>query len=67
MSIDLKNVNTATLLDVVERMREAQKRYFATRSGNDLCAARDMERRVDALVRAIRTAEAKAAEGPELF
>lgn len=66
MNIDLKNVNTSTLLDTVERMRAAQKRYFSTKNGNDLCAARDMERRVDALIRAIRNAEAKAQE-PELF
>lgn len=66
MSIDLKNVNFETLLDMVERMRSAQKRYFSTRNGNDLCAARDAERRTDALIAAFRKAQARA-ESPELW
>ena len=66
MSIDLTNVNTKMLLDLVERMRSAQKRYFSTRNGNDLCGARDLERRVDVLIRTIRVAEHRA-QNPELF
>ncbi len=66
MSIDLKNANTEVLLETVERMRAAQKRYFATRNGNDLCAARDLERRVDALIRTIQEATERA-RTPELF
>ena len=66
MSIDLKNVNTEVLIETVERMRAAQKRYYATKNGTDLCAARDLERRVDVLLRAIREAQERA-ENPGLW
>lgn len=66
MNIDLKNVNFETLLDTVERMRATQKRYFSTRNGNDLCAARDAERRTDALIAALRNAQERA-NSPELW
>lgn len=36
-----------TFIELVDAMREAQRRYFRTRSLPDLDAARELERRVD--------------------
>lgn len=37
----------ATFVELVDAMREAQRRYFKTRSLSDLDAARELEQRVD--------------------
>jgi Na+/phosphate symporter len=40
--------------DLVERMREAQKRYFQTRKGTDLGTSKQLERTVDVTIEIIK-------------
>lgn len=44
---EVPDVSDAQIIDLVRFMRSAQRRYFQTRDGGDLSAARDWERRVD--------------------
>lgn len=48
-------MNTPSFIMLVEHMREKQKRYFRTRTTEDLCAAREYEKSVDSAIKEMKS------------
>lgn len=56
-------MNTDELLDLVAKMRAAQKRYFQTRDSEDMYASKALERTVDRRLEEWREKQGKLFEG----
>lgn len=59
-------MNARQFFNLVSRLREAQKRYFKTRSSADLQSSKQLEKEVDAEIERVNTI-IQQKQNPKLF
>lgn len=60
-------MNAQQFFNLVAQMRDAQNKYFRTRSAQALNEARNLERRIDAEIKRVQSIIAPAPKEQELF